>query len=166
MPTYFQSAMRKRKSKRRIIRTPALRGCPTKKAVIVKLRIMKPKKPNSANRKVAKVRLGYGRQLVAQIPGLGHFLQEHAIVLVAGKRVRDLPGMHYRLVKGVADFTNKELGVRRQARSRYGYPNTAKKKRLWAKKTKSRKKKKMRMEVRNRRLQEKQKLKLRLTKKK
>ena len=117
MSTFFQAATRKRRSKRRIIRVPALRGCPAKKAVIVKLRIMKPKKPNSANRKVAKIRLTYGRQLVAQVPGLGHFLQEHAIVLVNGKRVRDLHGMHYRLVKGVADFTYKEAGERRQARS-------------------------------------------------
>ena len=157
MSTFFQAATRKRRSKRRIIRVPALRGCPAKKAVIVKLRIMKPKKPNSANRKVAKIRLTYGRQLVAQVPGLGHFLQEHAIVLVNGKRVRDLPGMHYRLVKGVADFTYKEAGVRRQARSKYGYPNMMKTKRMWAKKTKSKKKKKTRMEVKNRRLQQKKK---------
>lgn len=158
MATFFQAATRKRRSKRRIIRVPALKGCPAKKAVIVKLRIMKPKKPNSANRKVAKIRLSYGRQLVAQVPGLGHFLQEHAIVLVHGKRVRDLPGMHYRLVKGVADFTYKEVGVRRQARSKYGYPNMMKPKRMWAKKTKSKKKKKTRMEVKNRRLQQKKKL--------
>lgn len=155
MPTFFQSSVRKRRSKGRIIRTPALKGCPAKKAVIVKLRIMKPKKPNSANRKVAKVRLSYGRQLVAQVPGLGHFLQEHAIVLVHGKRVRDLPGMHYRLMKGVCDFTYKEVGVRRQARSLYGYPNMFKKKRMWMKKTKSKKKKKTRMAVKNRKLQKK-----------
>jgi small subunit ribosomal protein S12 len=155
MITFFQAAMRSRRSKGRIIRVPALKGCPAKKAVIVKLRIMKPKKPNSANRKVAKIRLSYGRQLVAQVPGIGHFLQEHAIVLVSGKRVRDLPGMHYRLVKGVADFTYKETGVRKQARSRYGYPNSAKKKRMWAKKTKSKKKKKTRMAVKNKKLQQK-----------
>ena len=155
MGTFFQSSVRKRRSKRRIIRVPALRGCPAKKAVIVKMRIMKPKKPNSANRKVAKIRLCYGRQLVAQVPGLGHFLQEHAIVMVNGKRVRDLPGMHYRLVKGVADFNYKELGIRKQARSRYGYPNTYKKKRTWMKKTKSKKKKKTRMAVKNRKLQQK-----------
>ena len=128
MSTFFQAATRKRRSKKRIIRVPALKGCPAKKAVIVKLRIMKPKKPNSANRKVAKIRLSYGRQLVAQIPGIGHFLQEHAIVMVNGKRVRDLPGMHYRLMKGVADFSYKETGIRKQARSRYGYPNSTKKK--------------------------------------
>lgn len=157
MSTFFQAATRKRRSKRRIIRTPALRGCPAKKAVIFKLRIMKPKKPNSANRKVAKIRLCYGRYLVAQIPGMGHFLQEHAIVLVNGKRVRDLPGMHYRLVKGTADFTYKELGIRKQARSLYGYPNTFKKKRMWLKKTKSRKKKKTRMAVKNKKLQLKKK---------
>jgi small subunit ribosomal protein S12 len=155
MSTFFQAATRKRRSKGRIIRVPALNGCPAKKAVIMKLRIMKPKKPNSANRKVAKVRLSYGRQLVAQIPGIGHFLQEHAIVLVNGKRVRDLPGMHYRLIKGVADFTYKETGIRRQARSLYGYPNSNKKKRMWIKKTKSRKKKKTRMAVKNRKLQQK-----------
>jgi small subunit ribosomal protein S12 len=155
MSTFFQAATRDRRSKKRIIRVPALKGCPSKKAVIIKLRIMKPKKPNSANRKVAKIRLSYGRQLVAQIPGIGHFLQEHAIVMVGGKRVRDLPGMHYRLMKGVSDFTYKETGVRRQARSRYGYPNPFKKKRMWSKKTKSRKKKKTRMAVKNRKLQQK-----------
>ena len=63
-------------------------------------------------------------------------MQEHAVVLVNGKRVRDLPGMHYRLVKGVYDFNYKEIGLRRQARSRYGYPNTNKQKRMWVKKTK------------------------------
>lgn len=155
MSTFFQAATRKRRSKKRIIRVPALKGCPAKKAVIVKLRIMKPKKPNSANRKVAKIRLSYGRQLVAQIPGIGHFLQEHAIVMVNGKRVRDLPGMHYRLMKGVADFSYKETGIRKQARSRYGYPNSTKKKRMWVKKTKSKKKKKTRMAVKNRKLQQK-----------
>lgn len=155
MSTFFQAATRRRRSKKRIIRVPALKGCPAKKAVIVKLRIMKPKKPNSANRKVAKIRLSYGRQLVAQIPGIGHFLQEHAIVMVNGKRVRDLPGMHYRLMKGVADFSYKETGIRKQARSRYGYPNSAKKKRMWVKKTKSKKKKKTRMAVKNRKLQQK-----------
>jgi len=129
MSTFFQSSVRKRRSKGRIIRVPALSGCPFKKAVIIKLRIMKPKKPNSANRKVAKVRLSTGREVVAQIPGLGHFLQEHAIIMVNGKRVRDLPGMHYRIVKGVEDFTNKEVGIRKQARSRYGYPNINKEKR-------------------------------------
>jgi small subunit ribosomal protein S12 len=157
MTTFFQAATRVRRSKGRLIRTPALKACPAKKAVIFKLRIMKPKKPNSANRKVAKVRLSYGRQLVAQIPGIGHFLQEHAIVLVSGKRVRDLPGMHYRLVKGIADFTYKETSVRRQARSLYGYPNIFKKKRMWLKKTKSRKKKKIRMAVKNKKLQLKKK---------
>jgi small subunit ribosomal protein S12 len=155
MSTFFQAAVKKRKSKRRIIRVPALKNCPAKKAVIVKIRTMKPKKPNSATRKVAKIRLCYGRLVVAQIPGMGHFLQEHAIVMVGGKRVRDLPGMHYRLVKGVADFTNKEVGIRRQARSKYGYANIKKKKRYWAKKTKSRKKKKMRMEVKALRMQQK-----------
>jgi len=148
MPTFFQSAIRKRRSKNRIIRAPALKGCPFKKVVIVKLRIMKPKKPNSANRKVAKVRLSSGRQLVAQVPGIGHFLQEHAIVFINGKRVRDLPGMHYRLVKGVADFSYKESGIRRQARSRYGYPNALKKKRIWMKKTKSKKKRKQGWQLR------------------
>lgn len=155
MPTFFQSGTRKRRSKPRLIRVPALLGCPFKKAVIVKLRIMKPKKPNSANRKVAKVRLSYGRRILAQVPGLGHFLQEHAVVLVNGKRVRDLPGMHYRLVKGVYDFNYKEIGLRRQARSRYGYPNTNKQKRMWVKKTKGKKKRKNKMAVKNRKLQQK-----------
>ena len=155
MSTFFQAGTRIRRSKYRLIRAPALLGCPFKRAIVVKLRIMKPKKPNSANRKVAKVRLSYGRKVLAQIPGLGHFLQEHAVVLVNGKRVRDLPGMHYRLVKGVYDFSYKEFGLRAQARSRYGYPNSRKKKRMWLKKTKNRKKRKNKMNVKNRKLQKK-----------
>jgi small subunit ribosomal protein S12 len=138
-----------RRSKSRLIRVPALQSCPFKKAIIVKVRIMKPKKPNSANRKITKIRLSTGRKVLAQIPGLGHTLQEHASVLVNGKRIRDLPGMHYRLVKGVYDFTYREAWTRKQARSRYGYPNTIKVKRSWGKKTKTRKKRKNKMAIKN-----------------
>lgn len=155
MSTFFQAGTRLRRSKHRLIKVPALLSCPFKRAVVIKLRVMKPKKPNSANRKVAKVRLSYGRRILAQIPGMGHFLQEHAVVLVNGKRVRDLPGMHYRLVKGVYDFSYKEVGPRNHARSRYGYPNSGKKKRMWLKKTKGRKKRKNKMAVKNRKLQQK-----------
>jgi len=134
MITFQQASRKEKKFKKRLIRVPALKGCPAKKAIILKLRIMKPKKPNSANRKIAKVRLTTGRKLLAQIPGRGFFLSEHAVVLINGKRVQDLPGMHYRLVKGVYDFTYKEVLIRQQARSRYGYPNKMKKKRIWKKK--------------------------------
>ncbi len=138
-----------RRSKGHIKRTPALQGCPFKKAIIVKVRTMKPKKPNSATRKIVKVRLSTGRKILAQVPGIGHLLQEHASVLINGKRVRDLPGMHYRLVKGVYDFSYAEAWERWQARSRYGYPNKRKPKRMWYKRTKLRKKKKNKMAVKN-----------------
>lgn len=149
MATLQQATKIVRRFKGRIIRAPALEGCPFKKAIIVKVRTMKPKKPNSATRKIVKVRLSTGRKILAQVPGLGHVLQEHASVLVNGKRVRDLPGIHYRLVKGVFDFVYKEAWDRWQARSRYGYPNRRKQKRMWLKKTKSRKKKKNKMLIKN-----------------
>jgi small subunit ribosomal protein S12 len=149
MSTFIQAAYKKRRSKLRINRVPALDRCPFKKGVILKLRIMKPKKPNSANRKVAKLRLSSGKKVLARIPGMGYFLQEHGVVLIHGKRVRDLPGMHYSLVKGVYDFSYKEIGIRRQARSRYGYRNSKKKKRMWLKKTKGRKKRKNKMMVKS-----------------
>lgn len=142
MSTVQQASRTIRRSKKRVIRAPALMACPFKKGIIVKLRIMKPKKPNSANRKIAKVRLSTGRQVIARIPGIGHFLQEHAVVYVHGKRIKDLPGMHYSIVKGVKDFSSAETSVRRQALSKYGYKNMKKAKRFWKKNTKRRKKKK------------------------
>jgi len=95
-----------------------LEGAPQKRGVCLQVRTMTPKKPNSALRKICRVRLSNGKELTAYIPGEGHNLQEHSIVLVRGGRVRDLPGVRYKVIRGVLDT----LGVqkRRQARSRYG----------------------------------------------
>jgi len=98
-------------------------GCPQRRGICLKVNIMAPKKPNSADRKVAKVRLTTKRKILAYISGMGHSVQEHSSVLVRGGRVRDLPGMHYKLVKGKLDFSWKEIGLRNQGRSKYGTPS-------------------------------------------
>src|SRR5206468_9089102 len=99
-------------------KSPILDGCPQKRGVCLQVKTMTPKKPNSALRKIARVRLSNGKETTVYIPGEGHNLQEHSIVLVRGGRVRDLPGVRYHIVRGVRDT----LGVanRKQARSRYG----------------------------------------------
>ena len=101
-------------------KSPVLEGCPFKRGVCLQVKTMTPKKPNSALRKVARVRLSNGKEVTAYIGGEGHNLQEHSIVLVRGGRVRDLPGVRYHIVRGVLD----SLGVadRKQARSKYGAP--------------------------------------------
>jgi len=118
MPTINQLVRRPRKSVRRKTKTPDLDGCPQRRGVCLLVRTQTPKKPNSALRKVARVRLSNGKEVTAYIPGEGHNLQEHSIVLVRGGRVRDLPGIRYHIVRGVLDT----LGVdgRKQARSKYG----------------------------------------------
>ncbi len=100
----------------------ALQGAPFRKGTCVKIRTMKPKKPNSAIRKIARVRLTNGYTVTAYIPGQGHKLQEHSVVLVRGGRTKDLPGLHYKLVRGKYDFDWKEHFVRCNARSKYGIP--------------------------------------------
>lgn len=107
-----------RQKKQRSIKRPALEGCPQKKGIILKLFTRTPKKPNSAIRKVAKVRLSNKRVITAYIAGEGHALQEHGVVLVRGGRIKDLPGLKYRLIRGVYDFLG--LKNRKQARSKYG----------------------------------------------
>jgi small subunit ribosomal protein S12 len=99
-------------------KTQALAGCPQKRGVCLQVKTMTPKKPNSALRKIARVRLSNGKEITAYIPGEGHNLQEHSIVLVRGGRVRDLPGVRYHIVRGVLDT----LGVdgRKISRSKYG----------------------------------------------
>lgn len=118
MPTINQLVRKPRKQQKRKNRTPLLEGCPQKRGVCLQVKTVTPKKPNSALRKVARVRLSNGKECTAYIPGEGHNLQEHSIVIVRGGRVRDLPGVRYKVVRGVLDT----LGVsdRRQARSRYG----------------------------------------------
>lgn len=105
MPTYRQLIRYPRFKKLHTNNVKALNGCPQKKGVCIKLRIVKPKKPNSAQRKVVKLRLSTRRMVIACIPGQGHNLQEYSSVLVAGGRAPDLPGVRYSLVKGKYDFS-------------------------------------------------------------
>ena len=99
-------------------KTPLLEGCPQKRGVCLQVKTMTPKKPNSALRKIARVRLSNGKELTAYIPGEGHNLQEHSIVLVRGGRVRDLPGVRYHIIRGVLDTVGVEN--RKRGRSKYG----------------------------------------------
>jgi len=118
VPTANQLVRKGRRKQRRETKSPMLERCPQKRGVCLHVRTMTPKKPNSALRKVARVRLSSGKEITAYIPGEGHNLQEHSIVLVRGGRVRDLPGVRYHVVRGTRDT----LGVegRRQGRSKYG----------------------------------------------
>jgi len=118
MPTINQLIRHGRKKPVEKTKSPALSGCPQRRGVCLQVYTRTPKKPNSALRKVAKVRLTNGQEVIAYIGGEGHNLQEHSIVLVRGGRVKDLPGVRYHIVRGALDT----LGVdkRRQARSKYG----------------------------------------------
>ena len=118
MPTTRQLLKSPRRPVANRSKTPLLEGCPQKRGVCLLVKTVTPKKPNSALRKVARVRLSNGRELTAYIPGEGHNLQEHSIVLVRGGRVRDLPGIRYKIVRGVLDAIG--VDARKQARSRYG----------------------------------------------
>src|SRR6266446_602599 len=118
MPTINQLVRKPRVVQRSRPKHPALHGCPQKKGVCLQVKIMTPKKPNSALRKVARVRLSNGVEVTAYIPGEGHNLQEHSIVLVRGGRVRDLPGVRYHLVRGTLAAAGVEK--RRVSRSKYG----------------------------------------------
>jgi small subunit ribosomal protein S12 len=118
MPTINQLVRKRRKNQRKGSKAPVLDQCPQKQGVCLQVRTMTPKKPNSALRKITRVRLSNGKEVTVYIPGEGHNLQEHSIVLVRGGRVRDLPGVRYQVIRGALDT----LGVdgRKQARSRYG----------------------------------------------
>ena len=118
MPTINQLVRKSRKSMQEKSKAPALRNCPQKRGVCTRVYTSTPKKPNSALRKVARVRLSSGIEVTAYIPGEGHNLQEHSIVLVRGGRVRDLPGVRYKIVRGALD--TQGVKNRQQARSRYG----------------------------------------------
>jgi len=118
MPTINQLIRKGRKKVKRRSKSPALEGCPFKRGVCLQVMTRTPKKPNSAMRKVAKVRLSNGQEVIAYIPDEGHNLQEHSIVLVRGGRVKDLPGVRYHIVRGVYDATGVEK--RRNSRSKYG----------------------------------------------
>ena len=118
MPTINQLIRKGRKRVLEKTKTPALGSCPQKRGVCTRVYTSTPKKPNSALRKIARVRLSNGKEITAYIPGEGHNLQEHSIVLVRGGRVRDLPGVRYHLVRGTRDAAGVE--ARRQGRSKYG----------------------------------------------
>jgi small subunit ribosomal protein S12 len=118
MPTINQLVRRPRVTQKAKKKNVALESCPQKRGVCLLVKTVTPKKPNSALRKVARVRLSNGKEVTAYIPGIEHNLQEHSIVLVRGGRVRDLPGVRYHIIRGTLDC----LGVdaRRQSRSKYG----------------------------------------------
>lgn len=118
MPTINQLIRNGRKASTKKTNSPALQSCPQKRGVCTRVMTITPKKPNSALRKVARVRLTNGIEVTAYIPGIGHNLQEHSVVVLRGGRVKDLPGVRYRIIRGAKDT----LGVdgRRKARSKYG----------------------------------------------
>lgn len=118
MPTISQLVRESRAKQRRKNTAPALESCPQKRGVCTRVYTSTPKKPNSALRKVARVRLTNGIEVTSYIPGVGHNLQEHSVVLIRGGRVKDLPGVRYHIVRGTLD----SIGVqeRRQGRSKYG----------------------------------------------
>jgi len=118
MPTINQLVRKGRKKSKKKTKSPALQSCPQKRGVCTRVMTITPRKPNSALRKVARVRLVNGYEVTAYIPGIGHNLQEHSVVLLRGGRVKDLAGVRYHIVRGAKDT----LGVedRRKARSKYG----------------------------------------------
>ncbi len=118
MPTISQLIRFGRRSKKKKTKSPALKACPQRRGVCLQVRTMTPKKPNSALRKIARVRLTTGIEVTAYIPGEGHNLQEHSIVLVRGGRVKDLPGVRYHIVRGTLDAAG--VNQRKKSRSKYG----------------------------------------------
>ena len=118
MPTVNQLIRKPRHDKPSRNKVPALKGCPQRRGVCTRVYTTTPKKPNSALRKVAKVRLTNQREVISYIPGEGHNLQEHSVVLIRGGRVRDLPGVRYHVLRGVLD--TQGVKDRRQSRSKYG----------------------------------------------
>ena len=118
MPTIQQLVRKGRDARSSASKTPALKGSPQRRGVCTRVYTQTPKKPNSALRKIARVKLATGLEVTAYIPGEGHNLQEHSIVLVRGGRVKDLPGVRYKIVRGALD--TQAVKGRQQARSRYG----------------------------------------------
>ncbi|MCI7806691.1 MAG: 30S ribosomal protein S12 [Bullifex sp.] len=118
MPTINQLVRKGRTTLKNKTKSPALEGCPQKRGTCTRVMTVTPKKPNSALRKVARVRLSNGIEVTAYIPGIGHNLQEHSVVLIRGGRVKDLPGVRYHIIRGSKDT----LGVadRKRSRSKYG----------------------------------------------
>lgn len=118
MPTINQLIRRERAKQTYKTKSPALKQCPQRRGVCTQVKTTTPKKPNSALRKIARVRLTNGIEVTAYIPGVGHNLQEHSVVLVRGGRVKDLPGVRYHIVRGTLDTAG--VTDRKQARSKYG----------------------------------------------
>ncbi|NQT28432.1 MAG: 30S ribosomal protein S12 [Candidatus Omnitrophica bacterium] len=118
MPTIIQLIRKNRILKKKKGKSPALGGCPQRRGVCIQVRTMTPKKPNSALRKIARIRLTNGQEVTAYIPGEGHNLQEHSIALVRGGRVKDLPGVRYHIVRGTLDCQGVQN--RKRSRSKYG----------------------------------------------
>ena len=118
MPTISQVLRHGRKVERVKSKSPALDVCPQKRGVCIQVRTITPKKPNSALRKIARVRLTNGIEVTAYIPGIGHNLQEHSVVLIRGGRVKDLPGIRYHIIRGTLDSAGVQ--DRRRGRSKYG----------------------------------------------
>ena len=118
MPTIHQLVREGREAVQKKSKTPAMGACPQKRGVCIRVYTTTPKKPNSALRKVARVRLTNGLEVTAYIPGVAHNLQEHSIVLIRGGRVKDLPGVRYHIIRGVLDAAG--VANRNQSRSKYG----------------------------------------------
>ncbi len=118
MPTINQLVRKGRKQIKKKSKSPVLQSCPQKRGVCLSVKTQTPKKPNSALRKIARVRLSNGREVTAYIGGEGHNLQEHSIVLIRGGRVRDLPGVRYHIIRGTLDASG--VDGRKQQRSKYG----------------------------------------------
>jgi small subunit ribosomal protein S12 len=118
MPTISQLIRFGRSLKDKKNKSPALKGCPQRRGVCLQVKTMTPKKPNSALRKIARIRLTTGIEVTGYIPGEGHNLQEHSIVLVRGGRVKDLPGVRYHIVRGTLDASG--VNTRKKSRSKYG----------------------------------------------
>nr|YP_009472592.1 ribosomal protein S12 [Rhipilia penicilloides]ARO74295.1 ribosomal protein S12 [Rhipilia penicilloides] len=118
MPTIQQLIRSARQKPLQRIKSPALQACPQRRGICLRVFTTTPKKPNSAIRKVARVRLTTGFEVTAYIPGIGHNLQEHAVVLVRGGRVKDLPGVRYKIIRGTLDTAG--VRDRQQSRSKYG----------------------------------------------
>jgi len=125
MPTINQLVRHGRRKIMNRSKSPALMGCPQRRGVCISVSVMTPKKPNSALRKVARVRMTNGEEVTAYIPGVGHNLQEHSIVLVRGGRVKDLSGVRYHIVRGTLDSVG--VASRKRGRSKYGAKRTKEK---------------------------------------
>jgi small subunit ribosomal protein S12 len=126
MPTIQQLVRFSRKKINKKTKSPALKNCPQRKGICIRVYVTTPKKPNSALRKVARIRLTSGFEVTAYIPGIGHNLQEHSVVLIRGGKVKDLPGVRYHVIRGTLDTGS--VKNRNQGRSKYGTKKPLKKK--------------------------------------